>query len=266
MHNFGMAALMFLTVHGIKARDYGLVEITPFPTWCIIRPWKALGLWPRASQALWCTSFDFCMCMVLAMYPVFSALSVMSLICLPLLLSLRIPLLSIMKHSQLLTDIARLVAEQIDSNMYMGVCVSTEWVSWKLSRLEPCRFCPVTSRLDNIIVRRYGRVTKLKYIIMRYWCSNCTWPKAECKLYAQTTLCDVAVESHSCGFLLLCAKYPAPDRTVSIAYTPQHLTWKMTHLRYYWLVREMNGSLYYRSYWMPEYCKWVTLTYWRLPV
>ena len=52
MHNFCMAALVFLTLHGMKARTHDYVEIAHFPTQCIIRTWKVLGLWPRVSQAL----------------------------------------------------------------------------------------------------------------------------------------------------------------------------------------------------------------------
>ena len=52
MYNFRMAALMFLTGHGIKARTHAIVEITHFPTQCIIRIQEALSLWHRASQAL----------------------------------------------------------------------------------------------------------------------------------------------------------------------------------------------------------------------
>ena len=49
---FCMAALMFPTDHGIKARTHVRAEIAHFPTQCIITNWKAIGLWPRASQAL----------------------------------------------------------------------------------------------------------------------------------------------------------------------------------------------------------------------
>ena len=52
MCNFHMAALMFLTGHWLEARIYACVEITRFSSRCIIRTWKALGLWPHASQAL----------------------------------------------------------------------------------------------------------------------------------------------------------------------------------------------------------------------
>ena len=51
MCDFYMAALMFRTGHGIKARTHANAEIVHFPTWCTIRTWRALGLWPRASQA-----------------------------------------------------------------------------------------------------------------------------------------------------------------------------------------------------------------------
>ena len=50
MCNFRMAALMFLTGHGIKT--YAHSEIAHFPTQFIIRTWKALALWPRASQTM----------------------------------------------------------------------------------------------------------------------------------------------------------------------------------------------------------------------
>ena len=49
MCDFCMAAVMFLTGHGIKARTHAHVEITHFPTQCITRTWKALSLHPRAS-------------------------------------------------------------------------------------------------------------------------------------------------------------------------------------------------------------------------
>ena len=52
MHDFHIAALMFLTGHRIKARTYTYAEITRFPMRCTIRTWKALSLQPRASQAL----------------------------------------------------------------------------------------------------------------------------------------------------------------------------------------------------------------------
>ena len=51
--DFCMAALMFLTDHGTKARTHAHVEITYSPTLSIIRMWKALCLWPCASQVLW---------------------------------------------------------------------------------------------------------------------------------------------------------------------------------------------------------------------
>ena len=50
--DFHTAALMFHTCHGIKARAHAHAEITQFSTWCIIRTWKALSLWPHAFQAL----------------------------------------------------------------------------------------------------------------------------------------------------------------------------------------------------------------------
>ncbi len=46
-----MAALMILTGHGIKAGTQANVEIAHFPTWAIIRIWKALSLRTHASQA-----------------------------------------------------------------------------------------------------------------------------------------------------------------------------------------------------------------------
>ena len=49
MCNFCMAALIFLTGHGIIARSHGHVLIAHFQTWCIIRTWKTLGLCPCAS-------------------------------------------------------------------------------------------------------------------------------------------------------------------------------------------------------------------------
>ena len=52
MHDIHMEALMFLAGHGIRARTHAHVRITHFPTCCAIRTWKALTLWPRASQAL----------------------------------------------------------------------------------------------------------------------------------------------------------------------------------------------------------------------
>ncbi len=51
MHDFHMAILMFLTGHGIKARTHAHAEIAHVPTRCIIRTWKALGLWLHAHQA-----------------------------------------------------------------------------------------------------------------------------------------------------------------------------------------------------------------------
>ncbi len=50
--DFHMAALMFLTGHGIKARMHAHAEIAHFPTRCIIRAWEALGLQRCASQVL----------------------------------------------------------------------------------------------------------------------------------------------------------------------------------------------------------------------
>ena len=50
MSNFHMAALMFLTGHGIKARTRVCAENAHFLTQCIMRMWKALS--PRASQTL----------------------------------------------------------------------------------------------------------------------------------------------------------------------------------------------------------------------
>ena len=52
MCDFHMAALMFLTGKGIKARTHACTVIAHFPTWCIITAWKALGLQPHAPQAL----------------------------------------------------------------------------------------------------------------------------------------------------------------------------------------------------------------------
>ena len=52
MRNFRMAALMFLTNHGIKERAYAHAEITHFPMKCITRTWKELGLQPSTPQAL----------------------------------------------------------------------------------------------------------------------------------------------------------------------------------------------------------------------
>ena len=43
MHDFRMAALMFLTGHGIKTKTHTYVEVAHFTTQCIIRTWKALG-------------------------------------------------------------------------------------------------------------------------------------------------------------------------------------------------------------------------------
>ena len=50
--DFCMAASMFLTGHGIKARTHAHAIIVYFPTRCIIRNWNALSLQPRASQGL----------------------------------------------------------------------------------------------------------------------------------------------------------------------------------------------------------------------
>ena len=60
MYDFHMAALLVLTGHGIKARTHACAKITHFPPQCkedwielnCTRTWKALGLWPHASQAL----------------------------------------------------------------------------------------------------------------------------------------------------------------------------------------------------------------------
>ena len=52
MLDFHMAALMFLTGHGVKARTHACAEIAHFPTRCIIRTWDAVVLWPHPSQAL----------------------------------------------------------------------------------------------------------------------------------------------------------------------------------------------------------------------
>ena len=43
MRDFRMAALMFLTGHGIKPRTHAHAKITHFPTWCIIRTSKTLN-------------------------------------------------------------------------------------------------------------------------------------------------------------------------------------------------------------------------------
>ncbi len=53
MSDFHMAALMFLTGHGIKAGTHVHVEITYFSTMCIIRTWEALGL-PGPDDAPHC--------------------------------------------------------------------------------------------------------------------------------------------------------------------------------------------------------------------
>ena len=52
MYNFCMAALIFLTSHGIKTRIHAYAEIAHLPTWCITITWKALSLQLRACQAL----------------------------------------------------------------------------------------------------------------------------------------------------------------------------------------------------------------------
>ena len=52
MHNFCVAALMFLAGHGIKARTHAHTEIAHFPTQYIIRTWREISLQPCASQAL----------------------------------------------------------------------------------------------------------------------------------------------------------------------------------------------------------------------
>ena len=44
IQDFCMAALMFLTSHGIKVRIHALEEITHVTTLCIIRTWKVLGM------------------------------------------------------------------------------------------------------------------------------------------------------------------------------------------------------------------------------
>ncbi len=49
MYDLHMAALMFLTGHGIKARTHAHAEVAHLPTRCIIRTRKALGLWSHAS-------------------------------------------------------------------------------------------------------------------------------------------------------------------------------------------------------------------------
>ena len=52
MRDFYMAALMYLTGHGIIARNHVYAEIAHFPSRCIISSRKTLVLWPHASQAL----------------------------------------------------------------------------------------------------------------------------------------------------------------------------------------------------------------------
>ena len=52
MLDFRMAALMFLTGHGIKARTHTHAEIAHFPTRCIIRTRKAPNLRRLASPTL----------------------------------------------------------------------------------------------------------------------------------------------------------------------------------------------------------------------
>ena len=57
--NFHMAALMFLTGHGTKARTHACAEIAQFPTMCIIRTWEARG--HRPDDAHHWEMCDFCM-------------------------------------------------------------------------------------------------------------------------------------------------------------------------------------------------------------
>ena len=52
MRDSHMAALMYLTGHGIKARTHAHVEIAHFPTQCIIRAWESQGRGQSASQVL----------------------------------------------------------------------------------------------------------------------------------------------------------------------------------------------------------------------
>ena len=52
MCDLRMAALMFITGHGIKAKSNANVETAHFPFRCIIRTWEALILWPCAYHAL----------------------------------------------------------------------------------------------------------------------------------------------------------------------------------------------------------------------
>ena len=61
MLDFCMAALMFHTGHGTKARTHAHMEITHFQTQCNISTWKALGLQPHASQALMMQLIGKCM-------------------------------------------------------------------------------------------------------------------------------------------------------------------------------------------------------------
>ena len=52
MYDFDMAALMFRTGHGIRARPHSPAEIGHFPNWCIIRAREARGRRASAFQAL----------------------------------------------------------------------------------------------------------------------------------------------------------------------------------------------------------------------
>ena len=78
MWNLHMDALTFLTDHGLKANTHICVKIAHFPTQCIIRTWKDLGLCPCASQALMMHLVGKCVVFaqawVLAMIPVKSKL------------------------------------------------------------------------------------------------------------------------------------------------------------------------------------------------
>ncbi len=47
-----MGYVKMCDVHGIKARAYAHAEIAHFPTQCIMRTWKVLGMQPHVSQAL----------------------------------------------------------------------------------------------------------------------------------------------------------------------------------------------------------------------
>ena len=58
MPDFCMAALVFLVGHVIKARTHACVKIAYFPTWCIIRTWRVLGLWPHAPEVLMMTLIE----------------------------------------------------------------------------------------------------------------------------------------------------------------------------------------------------------------